>query len=874
MRRSVLFVYLLIACSFSVQAMDRARLEARVDEAVRKFGVSGRGVIVAILDRGLDWKNNDFRNADGTTRIDTIFDLTDNTGAASPDNPYKAGTIYTRAQINAALAGGTDLAHRDAVGHGTATTGIAAGNGRNSRDWKYRGEAPRATILVVKIVSGAAAHDDQPAEETSNSAALMPTAIDFVKDKARALNLPAVMLPNLGSVGGPMDGTSTLAKKIDATVGPGIPGLVLVTGPSDDGGIDNHAQATIAQGQSLTLDIDKKDANSLRFQLWYPQNDRYNVTIKTPSATAGPYTSPDTNSANDTKSAAGLSYYHYGSTVTPFGAVTRREILIDFSGPAGQYSVTLTATAAGGGKFDAWLNTVNGKGIFLNNVVPGYTVWDAASAFNNISPNDYVLQDKWADVDGVVRGIPADHVGDLWPGSGIGPTVDGRLGVDVSAPGNTTFASLAPKSVYGTNRFNWIQDGNGFYTAQNAVSGAAPQVTGIIALMLEINPTLDAAQVKKILQQTARSDAFTGTVPNTRWGYGKVDAAAAVAAAAAASGGKPYFTLDQNVFPLDAPIGSPAPAPVSVNVTGGNGAAAFSTSSSATWLTVDKASGSAPASLTITANPAGLSAGDYAGEITIGSSDGKAVPQSVTVHLHVRTPGPLITGIDDAATFGPGFANGSWVAIHGYDLANTTRVWGAADFQNGKLPTSLDGVSVRVFDRPAYVYFVSPNQINFLAPDNSLTNTRFAINVTNNGKTSNSFVSNSLSRNPEFFRFDGRNIAAVHLDGVYAGPDGLFPGVTLRPVKAGDTVLLFGTGCGATNPVTPADSLVTTAAPVSETPTLTIGGKAATVSFAGIVGSGLCQINAVIPDLPAGDAEAVLTIGTYTSSDGAYLRVQ
>src|SRR5207253_1963321 len=102
-------------------------------------------------------------------------------------------------------------------------------------------------------------------------------------------------------------------------------------------------------------------------------------------------------------------------------------------------------------------------------------------------------------------------------------------------------------SVYGTNRANWLQDGNGFYTAQNAVSGAAPQVTGIIALLLEINPTLDAGQVKKILQQTARSDSFTGAVPNNRWGYGKVDALAAVAAAAAAPGARPYFTLDQNV---------------------------------------------------------------------------------------------------------------------------------------------------------------------------------------------------------------------------------------------------------------------------------------------------------------------------------------
>src|SRR4051812_15415363 len=62
------------------------------------------------MDRGIQWDNNDFRNPDGTTRIEEIFDLTDNTGANAPNNPYKAGTIPTRQQIDAALASGTPLA--------------------------------------------------------------------------------------------------------------------------------------------------------------------------------------------------------------------------------------------------------------------------------------------------------------------------------------------------------------------------------------------------------------------------------------------------------------------------------------------------------------------------------------------------------------------------------------------------------------------------------------------------------------------------------------------------------------------------------------------------------------------------------------------
>lgn len=83
---------LLLAAALSLSpaalGMDRVRAESNIDAAVAKYGVTGRGVIVALLDRGIDWTNSDFRNADGTTRIAAIFDLTDPTGANAPGNTY------------------------------------------------------------------------------------------------------------------------------------------------------------------------------------------------------------------------------------------------------------------------------------------------------------------------------------------------------------------------------------------------------------------------------------------------------------------------------------------------------------------------------------------------------------------------------------------------------------------------------------------------------------------------------------------------------------------------------------------------------------------------------------------------------------------
>ncbi len=538
--------------------MDKVRVSTGVDTAVSQFGVTGRGVIVALLDRGIDWKNLDFRNADGSTRIAYIFDLTDDTGATAPGNTYGRGTIYTRAQINAALTGGPTLATRDAVGHGTDTAAIAAGSGRNSPGTKYRGVAPDATIIAVKVTSdGAPAHGSEPAEAPFNNSAVFPTAIDFVRDKAHELGLPAVMLLNLGSVGGPTNGLSTLARKIDATVGPGIPGLVFVTGGEDDGTAQNRAGGTVPQSGAVPIQIQKGNAaSSLVMDLWYPETDRFAVTIQGPAGTVGPYTSPAANTNSDTHQTTDFLYYHYGSSVTPFGAQTgKREIYIRLDGPAATYTVTLTGSSVVGGHFDATLNPSNIVGAnitnkFLTNVAPG-SIWDGATAFHNICPNAYLNKTSWTDIDGVVRGlIGQGNPGEIWTGSSIGPTFDGRLGIDVSAPGSDLVTTYNPTGYMATFRFNLINDGGGLYGMGGAVSAANPVVTGIIALMLQANPSLDAAQVKQFLQQSAKADANTGAVPNTTWGYGKVDAVGAVSLAVKApcAGGGANLCLASSRF--------------------------------------------------------------------------------------------------------------------------------------------------------------------------------------------------------------------------------------------------------------------------------------------------------------------------------------
>ncbi|MGC2234655.1 MAG: S8 family serine peptidase [Pyrinomonadaceae bacterium] len=535
------FILLAFAVSFALplRAMNLARAETRTDLAVSTYGVSGQGVIVAILDRGIDWKNNDFRNDDGTTRIKYIFDLTDNSGANAPGNPYGVGTIYTEAQINAALNGGTQLATRDAVGHGTTTSAIAAGNGRNSTKRKYRGIAPNATIIMVKFTTeGAPAHDTQAAEAPFYNPDLLQPAISFVRAKATELSMPAVLLANFGSINGPTDGTSAFSRTIDANFGSGKPGFVFVNGTGDDGGMPNHAGGVIAQGETNSIQIQKVNAGNLRMDLWYGGSDRFTVSLQTPNGNFGPY-SPPNNGTSSTVSNSTFACYHQGVGQVFYGATNqKREILLDIAGPAGTYTVQLTGTTiTGNGRFDATLNPSNIAGAannnrFLNNVVAG-SIWDGATAQNNIAPNSYNIRNTWVDIDGFNRATQNQGaINDLWRGSSTGPTFDGRLGVDFSAPGDSVFTTYNPTSYFATFRFNLIQDGGGFYGRASAVSAAAPQVTGIIALMLEKNPRLDQIQIRAMLRNSARADAFTGAVPNPNWGYGKVDALNAVRLAA------------------------------------------------------------------------------------------------------------------------------------------------------------------------------------------------------------------------------------------------------------------------------------------------------------------------------------------------------
>jgi len=527
----------LATLSLSAQTQwDLLRSETKLDEVYAQYNLNGQGVLVALIERGIDYAHPDFIDAQGNTRIAYIYDMLDPSGANATDNPYGIGTIFHRTDIDQALDGGPALPTHDNYGHGTACTGIAAGDGSGMTGAPYQGVAHGATIISVKVnedffpTAGTVTGQNGFFDPT-----YIPLALQFVKDKADELNLPVVALLNLGSIGGPTDGSSEVSRAMADFAGPG---RILICGVGDDGGNANRAADTLTQGESVDLRIHKGTTGNLRFELWYEGEDRLDVSITSPNgALFGPFLSPATNLDAAFQQAGGFSYYHRGSEQDFSGADNgQRQILVDIGGDTGTYVFRLTGSTIQEGDFFASLNpsTYANENRFLNQVFEGGSIADYPSARNVIVPTDYVFDTLYTDIDGIPRSRGGQGaVGDLWIGSSSGPTLDGRLGVDIAVPGELSVGAYSPDTYYSQFRFNMMQGSNGLYGLQTAVSAAAPFLAGVVALMLEVNPELGYEDIRDILHQSAASDAFTGTVPNPRWGHGKLDALGAVQGAQA-----------------------------------------------------------------------------------------------------------------------------------------------------------------------------------------------------------------------------------------------------------------------------------------------------------------------------------------------------
>lgn len=231
----------------------------------------GSGVLVAILDSGINYELPDFRNMDGSTRI---LRLWDQTISGNPPSGYFIGTEYTKDQINAALTGDKNIVpSRDVSGHGTAVAGIAVGNGTAS-EGEYRGVASKSDLLIVKLGNARAGGFPRTTE--------LMQALNYVVDVATERNLPLAINLSIGNNYGSHDGTSLLERFIDELSGYGR--TVICVGSGNEGNSAGHTSGRVREGQveEIQLAVQQREP-TLSVQIWKSYVDEFGIVLESPS---------------------------------------------------------------------------------------------------------------------------------------------------------------------------------------------------------------------------------------------------------------------------------------------------------------------------------------------------------------------------------------------------------------------------------------------------------------------------------------------------------------------------------------------------------------------------------------------------------------
>jgi len=241
-------------------------------------------------------------------------------------------------------------------------------------------------------------------------------------------------------------------------------------------------------------------------------------------------------------------------------------------------------------------------------------------------------------------------------------------------------------------------------------------------------------------------------------------------------------------------------------------------------------------------------------------------------------PSILSGGIVPVDSSSPIIQPGEWVSIYGTNLASATATW------NGNFPISLGNTSVTINGRAAYLWYVSPGQINLQAPDDTATGMVPVVVTTASGNATSTVTLEYFA--PSFLLLDAKHVTGIILrsngSGAYGGgtydilgPRGTSLGYPTVAAKAGDSVVLFGTGFGPTSPVVLAGQAFSGAAGTTSQVSLLVNNVSVTPSYAGLSGAGLDQINLTVPaGLGTGDVPLVATVGGVQTPAGVVVSLQ
>lgn len=458
------------------------------------LSLRGKGTLIGIVDSGIDYENAEFRNEDGTTRIVSLWDQSVN---GRPPAGYLAGTEYTREQIDAALATEDKEVRRqmvktsDVSGHGTAVAGIAVGNGRGSEGRRFRGAAPEAELIIVKM--GA------PREGGFPRTTELMRGVDYIVRKAVELRRPVAINISFGNTYGSHDGTSLVERFLNDIAD--MWKNVICIGSGNEGASAGHVSGKVRRQISETVELAVQQREpALSIQIWKSYVDEMGVSVISPSGRqAGPF-----------YEFLGAQRYILGDTELliyygePKPYSVKQEIYLSLL-PGKQYiesgvwKIVLTPGRIVDGEYQMWLPTQTslnmGTAFLQPNSMSTLTIPSTASLAVTVAAYD-ARTFSYADFSG--RG-PAG----MYEGENV-------LKPDIAAPGVRVTAPVP----------------GGGYQSFSGTSFAAPFVTGSAALLMEWgivrgnDPYLYGEKVKAYLRKGAKQLAGYERWPNALLGYG------------------------------------------------------------------------------------------------------------------------------------------------------------------------------------------------------------------------------------------------------------------------------------------------------------------------------------------------------------------
>lgn len=456
------------------------------------YSLGGEGVLAAVIDSGIDWKNTDFRNSDGSTRILKLWDQTvapESSGYAPPEG-YVVGTEYNRDVINLALSGDEAALRsmnlsRDYSGHGTFVTGIAAGNGQGMAG-SFRGVAFESELIIVKL-------GDSEQRQFPRTTRLME-AVNYCIMEAQKEGKPVVINMSFGNNQGSHDGTDLLSTYLNAASD--VWKNVIVCGSGNEAGNGIHASGMLSDRKAESVELAVGEYESgFNLQLWKNYSDEYGVELIAPS---GERSGNLRTYGADRVSLDNTQVYVYYGQPTPYSRY--QQLYFEFV-PAGGYvtpgvwRIVLTPVRIVDGRYDLWLQesaTLNEDTRFFSpSEETTLTVPSAAGKVITVGAYNS-RTDAYAD----------------FSGRGYTRTND-NIKPDIVAPGVNIVSTAV----------------NGGYTVRSGTSMAVPFVSGSAALLMQWgivkrnDPYLYGEKVKAYLIRTARH--LPGErVPSKRTGWG------------------------------------------------------------------------------------------------------------------------------------------------------------------------------------------------------------------------------------------------------------------------------------------------------------------------------------------------------------------